>query len=50
MVESAIRLSIVIPVFDEEESIDLLRVALYEALNEQTYTWQVVLVDDGDFC
>ena len=41
------RLSVVIPVFNEEESLEHLRDALYEALGEQTYNWQVVFVDDG---
>ena len=47
MAETGLRLSIVIPVFDEEESLDLLHDALYEALSSQVYNWQVVLVDDG---
>jgi len=41
------RLSVVIPVFNEEESLELLRDALYGALAEQTYSWQIVFVDDG---
>jgi len=41
------RLSIVIPVFSEEESLDLLGEAIYDALTDQPYTWQVVFVDDG---
>jgi glycosyltransferase involved in cell wall biosynthesis len=45
--EKVVHLSVVIPVYNEEESLDLLRQALYEALNDQPYDWQVVLVDDG---
>ncbi len=41
------RLSIVIPVYNEEESLPFLRQALDRALAEVTYAWQVVLVDDG---
>ena len=40
-------LSIVIPVYNEEESLEFLRQALYDAMGEQPYSWQVVLVDDG---
>ena len=40
-------LSIVIPVYNEEESLHLLREALYDAMKDQAYSWQVVLVDDG---
>ncbi len=47
MSETIIRLSIVIPVFSEEESLDLLGEALYDAMADQPYTWQVVFVDDG---
>ncbi|HBX68779.1 MAG TPA: glycosyltransferase [Chloroflexi bacterium] len=41
------RLSVVIPVYNEEESLDMLHEALYQALGEQSYPWQVVFVDDG---
>jgi glycosyltransferase involved in cell wall biosynthesis len=47
MTEASLRLSVVIPVYNEEESLDLLHDALYEALGEQLYSWQVVFVDDG---
>ncbi len=40
-------LSIVIPVYNEEESIPLLYQALLEAMRPSTYCWEVVLVDDG---
>jgi len=43
----AVYLSIVIPVYNEEESLDYLRDALYDAMGEQPYSWQVVLIDDG---
>ena len=41
------RLSVVIPVFNEEESLDLLFSALYDALEELPFDWQIVFVDDG---
>jgi len=41
------RLSVVIPVYNEEETLELLFEALSTALSDQTYTWQVVFVDDG---
>jgi len=40
-------LSIVIPVYNEEENIPLLYQALVEAMQPVTYCWEVVLVDDG---
>ncbi|MBN1665568.1 MAG: glycosyltransferase family 2 protein [Anaerolineales bacterium] len=41
------KLSVVIPVYNEEESLAHLRAALYAALGDLPHTWQVVLVDDG---
>ncbi len=41
------RLSVVIPVYNEEESLELLRDALYNALRGLPYDWEVILVDDG---
>ena len=41
------RLSVVIPVFNEEESLDLLLKSLYDALEALTFDWQIVFVDDG---
>ena len=41
------RLSVVIPVYNEEETLELLKDALYKALSPQTYSWEVILVDDG---
>lgn len=41
------RLSVVIPVYNEEESLAHLHQALYAALGELPHSWQVVLVDDG---
>ena len=40
-------LSIVIPVYNEEENIPLLYQALVEAMQPVSYCWEVVLVDDG---
>jgi len=41
------KLSIVIPVYNEKDSLELLREALYKALKDQPYTWEVIFVDDG---
>ena len=41
------KLSIVIPVFNEEETLGLLHDGLIQALADQPYTWEVVFVDDG---
>lgn len=41
------RLSVIIPVFNEEESLDLLHSSLYDALGGLPYNWQIVFVDDG---
>ena len=40
-------LSIVIPIFNEEESLPALKETLDEALNEFQPTWEVIFVDDG---
>src|SRR5512136_315233 len=40
-------LSIVIPVYNEEENVPLLYQALLDAMRPVTYGWEVVLVDDG---
>ena len=39
--------SIVIPVYNEEENLPLLYQALHDALDHQPGSWEVVLVDDG---
>jgi glycosyltransferase involved in cell wall biosynthesis len=41
------RLSVVIPVYNEEESLPFLRDALYQALEDLPYSWQIIFVDDG---
>ncbi len=41
------RLSVVIPVFNEEESLGFLRQTLYDALDHLPYDWEIILVDDG---
>ncbi len=41
------RLSVVIPVFNEEESLPLLFESLVAALGNLPYDWQIVFVDDG---
>ncbi len=41
------KLSVVIPVYNERENLPLLSKALHEALAECRYEWEAVLVDDG---
>lgn len=41
------RLSVVIPVFNEEESLNLLFKSLYDALEALPFDWEIVFVDDG---
>jgi len=41
------RLSVVIPVFNEEETLGILHDALCKALSGLDYSWEVVFVDDG---
>ena len=40
-------LSLVVPVYNEENNLPLLIDSIYKALSPLTYTWEVVLVDDG---
>ena len=40
-------LSLIVPVYNEEENLPLLIVAIRKALDPLPYTWEVVLVDDG---
>ncbi|HEX2952140.1 MAG TPA: glycosyltransferase family 2 protein [Armatimonadota bacterium] len=39
--------SIVIPIYNEEESLPILHQALHAALDNHDFTWEAVLVDDG---
>jgi len=41
------RLSVIVPVYNEEESLGYLNQALIETLEDQPYDWEVILVDDG---
>lgn len=41
------KLSIVIPVYNEDENLSLLHKALHDALDSLTAEWEVVYVDDG---
>ena len=41
------KLSVVIPVYDEQETLNLLRDSLYKALENLPYSWEVVFIDDG---
>lgn len=45
--ESSVKVSIVIPVYNEEENIPLLHQAILDVMPKQGYTWEVVYVDDG---
>ncbi|NCT22328.1 glycosyltransferase family 2 protein, partial [bacterium] len=40
-------LSLVIPIYNEEETLPLLFEAVYQALESLPYVWEVILVDDG---
>ncbi len=40
-------LSLVIPVFNEQENLPLLFQAIYKTMNELNRSWEVLLVDDG---
>lgn len=40
-------LSLVIPIYNEEETLPLLFEAVYQALESLPYAWEVILVDDG---
>lgn len=39
--------SIVIPVYNEGESLDFLRDSLYQAMDQYKDQWEVIFVDDG---
>jgi glycosyltransferase involved in cell wall biosynthesis len=41
------KLSVVIPVYNEAESIPLLHKAIHQALKSVKYSWEIILVDDG---
>ncbi len=41
------KLSIVIPVYNEEDNLKLLHKAIQDALNQQPFQWEAVYVDDG---
>ena len=47
MLERSIYLSVVIPVYNEEENIPLLHECLSRVLREQDYSYEVIYVDDG---
>lgn len=44
---SAPRISVVIPLYNEEENIPHLRAALREALDSSGYSYEIIIVDDG---
>jgi glycosyltransferase involved in cell wall biosynthesis len=45
--EIGVKLSIIIPVYNEAENLPLLMQALSSALNPLAITWEVIFVDDG---
>jgi glycosyltransferase involved in cell wall biosynthesis len=46
-VDSPIRFSLVIPIYNEEESVDALIDAISSALQDEIEPWELILVDDG---
>ena len=44
---AAPRISVVIPLYNEEESIPHLRTALHQALESCGYSYEIIIVDDG---
>src|SRR2546427_11563515 len=47
MMERSKYLSIIVPVYNEEENILLLHASISHALKEQTFSYEVIYVDDG---
>lgn len=47
MSEAAVRLSVVVPMFNEEANVDRLFERLIAALTTQPYAWEIVCVNDG---
>lgn len=41
------KLSVVVPVYNEEDNLPILHQALHQALDPLAITWEVILVDDG---
>ena len=41
------KLSVVIPVYNEVENLQLLHEAIHQALKSVKYSWEMILVDDG---
>ncbi len=46
---ASVDLSVVIPVFNEEESLRPLFEELKDSLEKLSYTWEVIFIDDGSF-
>jgi glycosyltransferase involved in cell wall biosynthesis len=40
-------LSLIIPVFNEQDNLPYLFEAIYKVMNSMTYSWETILVDDG---
>jgi len=45
--KNGVRVSVVIPVYNEVQNVPLLHAALHAALDDLPYAWEVVFVDDG---
>jgi len=49
MTESDARLSVIVPVFNEQDSVDELVRRIHDALSATTMPWELILVNDGSF-
>ena len=47
MIESKIDISIVVPLFNEEESLNELETWIAKVMNDHSFTYEIVFVDDG---
>jgi glycosyltransferase involved in cell wall biosynthesis len=47
MTSKPISLSVVVPVYDEQDNLKVLKQAITAALKPLAYTWEVIFVDDG---
>jgi glycosyltransferase involved in cell wall biosynthesis len=45
--QSKIDVSVVVPIYNEEENVELLGAKLFEALSALKRSWEIILVDDG---
>ncbi|MBN2501894.1 MAG: glycosyltransferase family 2 protein [Anaerolineales bacterium] len=45
--KATVEVSVVIPIYNEEQTVPLLHEALHAALDDHSCTWEVIFVDDG---